>query len=180
MLKDEVGMDVGYPMWMMVMVEEIGEVRKLCVDRVMAEMIIGVTTRMAIKEISGSTARIDFRRMIEYLTIGDTNLEMGGQKDDFSRGDRRNRGSSENFSRGDMRQRGRLNVLKISDDQNDQTTQSENEVPIKLSAICMSPVELPFVPIFLNDTFTKELWDTGAEKSFISEDTYRKYFFISK
>ncbi|PRD24420.1 UNVERIFIED_CONTAM: hypothetical protein NCL1_43829 [Trichonephila clavipes] len=116
MLKDEVGMDVGYPMWMMVMVEEIGEVRKLCVDRVMAEMIIGVTTRMAIKEISGSTARIDFRRMIEYLTIGDTNLEMGGQKDDFSRGDQRNR----------------------------------------------------------------ELWDTGAEKSFISEDTYRKYFFISK
>ncbi|GFT87281.1 uncharacterized protein TNCV_3953941 [Trichonephila clavipes] len=28
----------------------------------------------------------------------------GGQNDDFSRGDRRNRGSSENFSKGDRRQ----------------------------------------------------------------------------
>ncbi|GFX29389.1 uncharacterized protein TNCV_3997651 [Trichonephila clavipes] len=70
----------------------------------------------------------------------------GGQNDDFSRGDRKNRGSSENFSPGDRRQRGRLNVLKIRDNQNDQT-QSANEVPIKLSAICMSPVELPYVPI---------------------------------
>ncbi|GFX65803.1 uncharacterized protein TNCV_2043361 [Trichonephila clavipes] len=41
----------------------------------------------------------------------------------------------------------------------------------------MSPVELPYVPILLNDTFTKALLDTGAEKSFISEETYRKYFF---
>ncbi|GFV27209.1 uncharacterized protein TNCV_2720371 [Trichonephila clavipes] len=65
-----------------------------------------------------------------------------GQNDDFSRGDRRNRGSSDNFSRGDRRQRGRLNVLKVSGDQNDQT-QSTNKVPIKLSSICMSQVELP-------------------------------------
>ncbi|GFT08644.1 hypothetical protein TNCV_662151 [Trichonephila clavipes] len=43
----------------------------------MAEMIIGVTTRMAIKEIIGTTARIDFRRMIEDLTIGGIDLEMG-------------------------------------------------------------------------------------------------------
>ncbi|GFU52633.1 uncharacterized protein TNCV_1688281 [Trichonephila clavipes] len=103
----------------------------------------------------------------------------GGQNDDFSRGDLRNRGSSENFSRGDRRQRGRLNILKVRDDQNDQT-QSANEGPIKLSAICMSPVELPYVPIFLNDTFTKALWGTGPEKSFISEEIYRKYFFISE
>ncbi|GFX74809.1 uncharacterized protein TNCV_636361 [Trichonephila clavipes] len=40
----------------------------------------GVTTRMAVEEISGSTAGIDFRRMIEDLTIGDTNLEMGVKK----------------------------------------------------------------------------------------------------
>ncbi|GFV81196.1 uncharacterized protein TNCV_4772251 [Trichonephila clavipes] len=99
----------------------------------------------------------------------------GGQNDDFSRGDPRNRGSSENFSRGDRRQRGRLNVLKVSD-KGDQR-QSINEVPIKLSAICMPPVELPYVPILLNEIFTKALWDTGAEKSFISEETYRKYFF---
>ncbi|GFU58591.1 retrovirus-related Pol polyprotein from transposon 17.6 [Trichonephila clavipes] len=75
------------------------------------------------------------------------------------RGDRRNRGSSENFSRVARRQRGRLNVLKVRDDQNEQT-QSANEVLIKLSAICMSPVEHPYVPILLNDTFTKALWDT--------------------
>ncbi|GFT42642.1 uncharacterized protein TNCV_2165381 [Trichonephila clavipes] len=90
----------------------------------------------------------------------------GGQNDDFSRGDRRNRGSSENFSRGDRRKTGRLNVLKANDDQNDHS-QSENDVPIKLSAICMSPVELSYVPILLNDTFAKVVWDTGAEKSFI-------------
>ncbi|GFX80330.1 uncharacterized protein TNCV_3930831 [Trichonephila clavipes] len=71
-----------------------------------------------------------------------------GQKDDFSREDRRNRGSSENFSRGDRRQRDRLNVLKVSDDQNDQT-QSANEVPIKLSAICMPPVEPPIYTYFV-------------------------------
>ncbi|GFT62635.1 uncharacterized protein TNCV_3095871 [Trichonephila clavipes] len=98
-----------------------------------------------------------------------------GQNDDFSRGDQRNRDSSENFSRRSRRPIGRLNVLKVSDVKGDQT-QSINEVPVKLSAICMPPVELPSVPILLNETFTKALWDTGEEKSFISEETYRKYF----
>ncbi|GFW01724.1 uncharacterized protein TNCV_4086391 [Trichonephila clavipes] len=28
----------------------------------------------------------------------------------------------------------------------------------------MPPVELPYVPILLNDTFTKALWDIGVEK----------------
>ncbi|GFU93800.1 uncharacterized protein TNCV_1660241 [Trichonephila clavipes] len=89
----------------------------------------------------------------------------GVQNDDFSRRDRRNRVSSENFSRGDRRQKGRLNILKVRDDQSDQTyTQSANEVPIKLYAICLSPVELPYVSILLNDTLTKVLWNTGAEK----------------
>ncbi|GFV22973.1 uncharacterized protein TNCV_1534081 [Trichonephila clavipes] len=69
----------------------------------------------------------------------------GSQIDDFSRGNHRNRGSSENFRRNDRRQRGRLNVLKVSKVQSDQT-QSINEVPTKLSAICMSPVELLYVP----------------------------------
>ncbi|GFW91451.1 uncharacterized protein TNCV_3376171 [Trichonephila clavipes] len=99
-----------------------------------------------------------------------------GQNDDFSRGDQRNRGSSENFSRGSRKQMGRLNVLKVNDVKGDQT-QSINQSPIKLSAIYMSPVELPYVPILLDETFTKALWDTGAEKSFISEETYQKYFF---
>ncbi|PRD25036.1 UNVERIFIED_CONTAM: hypothetical protein NCL1_42059 [Trichonephila clavipes] len=82
MLKDEVGMCAGCLMLMIV--REIGGIRKFCVDRVTAEMIIAVITRMAVKEIGGSTARIEFRRMIEDLTIEDTNFEMGGQNDDFS------------------------------------------------------------------------------------------------
>ncbi|GFT32983.1 uncharacterized protein TNCV_149651 [Trichonephila clavipes] len=61
-------------------VGEIGEIRKLCVDRVTAEMIIGVITRMTVKELSGSTAGIDFRRMIEDFMMGDTNLEMGDKR----------------------------------------------------------------------------------------------------
>ncbi|GFY12906.1 uncharacterized protein TNCV_3074661 [Trichonephila clavipes] len=101
-----------------------------------------------------------------------------GQNDDYSRRDQRNRGSSENFSRGSRKQMRRLNVLKVNDIKGDQT-QSINQSPIKLSAICMSPVELPYVPILLDETFTKALWDTGAEKSFISEETYQKYFFIN-
>ncbi|GFT31764.1 uncharacterized protein TNCV_1448121 [Trichonephila clavipes] len=74
---------------------------------------------------------------------------------------------------------GRLNLLKMSDTKGEQT-QSINQSPIKLSAICMSPVELPCVPILLDETFTKALWDTGAEKSFISMETYRKYFFYKQ
>ncbi|GFS49558.1 uncharacterized protein TNCV_2968481 [Trichonephila clavipes] len=74
---------------------------------------------------------------------------------------------------------GRLNVLKVSDIKGDQT-QSINQSPIKLSAICISPVELPYVPILLDETFTKALWDTGAEKSFISEETYQTYFFYKQ
>ncbi|GFS58104.1 uncharacterized protein TNCV_1410991 [Trichonephila clavipes] len=48
--------------------------------------------------------------------------------------------------------------------------------PIRVSSIRMTPVELPYVPILLNETFITALWDTGAEKSFISEEVYRKYF----
>ncbi|GFU16557.1 retrovirus-related Pol polyprotein from transposon 17.6 [Trichonephila clavipes] len=40
----------------------------------------------------------------------------------------------------------------------------------------MTSVELPYVPILLNETFITALWDTGAEKSFILEEVYRKYF----
>ncbi|GFX15093.1 uncharacterized protein TNCV_4898601 [Trichonephila clavipes] len=102
-----------------------------------------------------------------------------GRNDDFNRGETRNRNSSENFSRGSRKQMGRLNVLKVSDIKGDQM-QSINQSPIKLSEICMSPVELPYVPILLDETFIKALWDTGAEKSFIFEETYQKYFFINK
>ncbi|GFX89761.1 uncharacterized protein TNCV_3711931 [Trichonephila clavipes] len=40
----------------------------------------------------------------------------------------------------------------------------------------MTPVDLPYVPILLNETFITALWDTGEEKSFISEEVYRRYF----
>ncbi|GFY01371.1 retrovirus-related Pol polyprotein from transposon opus [Trichonephila clavipes] len=48
--------------------------------------------------------------------------------------------------------------------------------PIRVSSIRITPVELPYVPILLNETFITALWDTGAEKSFISDEVYRNYF----
>ncbi|GFV86985.1 uncharacterized protein TNCV_2199361 [Trichonephila clavipes] len=150
---------------MLVIIEKIGEILKWCVDRIMAGMIIGVTIRTSVKEISGSRARIGFKTMIADLTIGDINLKIEIKMTILTE-DQRNRGSSENFSHGSRKQMRRLNVLKVSDIKGDQT-QSINQSPIKLSAICMSPVELPYVPILLDETFTKALWDTGEEKSFI-------------
>ncbi|GFS60909.1 uncharacterized protein TNCV_2002531 [Trichonephila clavipes] len=47
---------------------------------------------------------------------------------------------------------------------------------IRVSSLRMIPVDLPYVPILLNETFITALWDTGVEKSFISEEVYRKYF----
>ncbi|GFX30871.1 uncharacterized protein TNCV_4145791 [Trichonephila clavipes] len=47
---------------------------------------------------------------------------------------------------------------------------------IRVSSLRMTPVDLPYVPILLNETFITAFWDTGAEKSFISEEVYRKYF----
>ncbi|GFU93454.1 retrovirus-related Pol polyprotein from transposon 297 [Trichonephila clavipes] len=47
---------------------------------------------------------------------------------------------------------------------------------IRVSSLRMTPVDLPYVPILLNETFITALWGTGAEKSFISEEVYRKYF----
>ncbi|GFU70641.1 uncharacterized protein TNCV_1265651 [Trichonephila clavipes] len=143
MWKDEVGMSIGCIM--LIIIEEIGEIRKWCVDRVMAEMIIGVTTRMAVKEMSGSKAGIDLRRMIKDLTIGNINLETEVKNTILVEG------TTEIVVRvrilvEAIEEKGRLNVLKGGDVQSDQT-QSANEVSIKLSAICMSPVELLYVPI---------------------------------
>ncbi|GFX57554.1 uncharacterized protein TNCV_1272011 [Trichonephila clavipes] len=54
-------------------------------------------------------------------------FRSGSQKDDFSREDDRNRGSSETFSRGNRRQRGRLNVLKVGNVESDQTQSANKE-----------------------------------------------------
>ncbi|GFU71786.1 uncharacterized protein TNCV_2345311 [Trichonephila clavipes] len=72
--KDEVGMSVGC--LMLVIMEEIREILKWYADRIMVEMIIGVTIRTTVKEISGSRAGISFKTMIADLTIGDINLEI--------------------------------------------------------------------------------------------------------
>ncbi|GFW65472.1 uncharacterized protein TNCV_4410801 [Trichonephila clavipes] len=74
MWKDEVGMGVGC--LMLAIIEEIGEILKWCVDRIMVEMIIGVTMRIAVKKISGSKVGRGFKTMVEDLTIGDINLEI--------------------------------------------------------------------------------------------------------
>ncbi|GFT61407.1 uncharacterized protein TNCV_4371021 [Trichonephila clavipes] len=74
MWKDEVGMCVGCQM--LLIIKEIAEILKWCVDRVMVEMIIEVTTRIAVKEISGSRIEIGFKTMIEDLTIGNINFEI--------------------------------------------------------------------------------------------------------
>ncbi|GFY21053.1 retrovirus-related Pol polyprotein from transposon 297 [Trichonephila clavipes] len=47
---------------------------------------------------------------------------------------------------------------------------------IRVPSLRMIPVDLPYLPILLNETFITALWDTGAAKSFISEEVYRKYF----
>ncbi|GFX08293.1 uncharacterized protein TNCV_3267821 [Trichonephila clavipes] len=46
----------------------------------------------------------------------------------------------------------------------------------RISSLRMTPVDLPYIPILLNETFITALWDTGAEKSFISEEVYHRYF----
>ncbi|GFV88713.1 uncharacterized protein TNCV_3354651 [Trichonephila clavipes] len=102
-----------------------------------------------------------------------------GQNDVFSRGDQRNRGSSENFSRGSRKQMGRLNVLKVNDVKGDQT-QSINQSPIKLSAICMSPVELPYVPIFRRNFYESVMGHWSGEVIYIGRDIPKIFFFINK
>ncbi|GFX30867.1 uncharacterized protein TNCV_4145751 [Trichonephila clavipes] len=47
---------------------------------------------------------------------------------------------------------------------------------IRISSLRMTPMDFPYIPILLNETFITALWDTGAEKSFISEEVYHRYF----
>ncbi|GFX69364.1 uncharacterized protein TNCV_3866421 [Trichonephila clavipes] len=55
--------------------------------------------------------------------------------------------------------------------------QSINQSPIKLSAICMSPVELPYVPILLDETFTKALRHWSGEIIYIGRDIPKICFY---
>ncbi|GFT51057.1 retrovirus-related Pol polyprotein from transposon 297 [Trichonephila clavipes] len=47
---------------------------------------------------------------------------------------------------------------------------------IRISSLRMTLMDLPYVPILLNETFITALWDRRAEKSFLSEEVYRRYF----
>ncbi|GFT29548.1 uncharacterized protein TNCV_2055551 [Trichonephila clavipes] len=71
---------------------------------------------------------------------------------------------------------GRLNVLKVSNVKDDQT-QSINESPIKLSAICMSPVELPYVPILLDKTYESVMRHWIGEIIYIGGNIPKIFFY---
>ncbi|GFW92175.1 hypothetical protein TNCV_3540611 [Trichonephila clavipes] len=49
--------------------------------------------------------------------------------------------------------------------------------PIRVSSIRMTPVELPYVPILLNETFITALWDTGAERNLLFRRRYTAIIF---
>ncbi|GFS49708.1 uncharacterized protein TNCV_4344201 [Trichonephila clavipes] len=49
---------------------------------------------------------------------------------------------------------------------------------IRVFSLRMTPVDLPYVPTLFNETFITALWDTGAEKSFISEEVFANIFRI--
>ncbi|GFX84377.1 hypothetical protein TNCV_4134871 [Trichonephila clavipes] len=85
----------------------------------------------------------------------------------------RNKGSSDNFNR--YSRNGGTRGKKLLSDLYEG---AEGNPPIILSGLCMSLVEIPHVPILLNETLTKALWDTGAKKkSFISEEVYKIFFY---
>ncbi|GFT25987.1 uncharacterized protein TNCV_5126511 [Trichonephila clavipes] len=143
---------------------EIGEMQKWWTDKMIEGIVIEELLGMGSQRNQGFESRNRFDR---------DNRRFHSNN---GRHQSRNRGSRENFSRRERRHGGPLNSSRVQVDQYDQA-QTVRNPPIKLSAICMSPVELPYVPILLNETFTKALTDTGVEKSFISEEAYKKYLF---
>ncbi|GFW85297.1 hypothetical protein TNCV_3250341 [Trichonephila clavipes] len=104
-----------------------------------------------VREIGGPTAEIERIKIIEglMLILEDISLEIGVRVEILVEGDRRNWSSSGNFSGRDRRQGGRLNILKVQNEQVDQS-QSAEDIPIRLSVICMSPEVFQYVPILLN------------------------------
>ncbi|GFW64878.1 uncharacterized protein TNCV_3067351 [Trichonephila clavipes] len=149
---------------------EIGGIQKWCIDQMIGGIVIEVLTGMVLRGIGGTKDSRAGNGLIEIIEgliaiMGGISLEIGVRVKILVEG-------TEDMG-------GRLHFLKVRVDQNDQS-QSVKNIPIRLSAIYMLPVELPYVPILLNETLTKALWDTGAVKSFISEEVYKKYFFINQ
>ncbi|GFX23960.1 uncharacterized protein TNCV_2730651 [Trichonephila clavipes] len=48
---------------------------------------------------------------------------------------------------------------------------------IRISSLRVTPVDLPYVPILLNETFITALWDKEEEKYFISDEVYRSFLY---
>ncbi|GFT82159.1 uncharacterized protein TNCV_3910741 [Trichonephila clavipes] len=107
---------------------------------------------------------------------------LGGQSDHRFHNQGGRQGGSRNSA---FRGQNDRNIFKLLSDRSeyggDRPRCTENPPDtehrtIRVSSLRMTPVDLPYVPILLNETFITALWDTGEEKSFISEKVYRKYF----
>ncbi|GFU94431.1 uncharacterized protein TNCV_2644191 [Trichonephila clavipes] len=100
---------------------------------------------------------------------------LGGQSDQGGR----QSGSGNSTFRGQNERNRHLNFLSDRCEYGGNRSRGTENPPVsdhqptRVSSIRMTPVELPYVPILLNETFITALWDTGAEKSFISEEVYR-------
>ncbi|GFY30383.1 uncharacterized protein TNCV_4066331 [Trichonephila clavipes] len=107
----------------------------------------------------------------------------GGQSDHRFHNQSDRQGGSRNGSfRGQNDQKQIFQLLSDECESGDDRSRCTENPPntkyrtITISSLRMTPVDLPYVPILLNETFITALWDTGAEKSFISKEVYRRYF----
>ncbi|GFT06957.1 uncharacterized protein TNCV_1415231 [Trichonephila clavipes] len=95
-----------------------------------------------------------------------------GQSDHrFNNQDGRQGGSRNGAFRGQNGQDRYLNCDSRGDrSQSTANTPDKEQRTLRISSLRMTSVDLLYVPILLNETFITALWDTGAEKSFISEE----------
>ncbi|GFV63468.1 uncharacterized protein TNCV_112531 [Trichonephila clavipes] len=93
-----------------------------------------------------------------------TDLKVKGVGDNLRFDSRRGQSDHRFHNQGGRQGGSRISTFRIQNGQK------------KISSLRMTPVDLPYVPILLNETFIAALWDTGAEKSFIFKEVYRRYF----
>ncbi|GFV93315.1 hypothetical protein TNCV_3685381 [Trichonephila clavipes] len=55
--------------------------------------------------------------------------------------------------------------------------QDQRNLATVIWAVRFCKVDIPYIPTQWHDTFMKALWDTGAEKSFVSAEVNKSYFF---
>ncbi|GFS66630.1 uncharacterized protein TNCV_229061 [Trichonephila clavipes] len=78
----------------------------------------------------------------------------------------------------DSRHRGGKRIIDSIIKAFDSVVRGKQQSTIRMTSLRMTPVDPPYAPILLNEKFITALWDTGAGKSFISEEDYRRYFYI--